>query len=109
MTSIIDGQILRSPIRTCNTASKKGIQVDMLKLADLYKPAAMKPNTADPVTAPATPRTRNVIQTMIANVTLDRRSFSFGRLGGRINGTGDSGPMAESWYIESRILGELGG
>jgi len=106
MTSIIDGQILRSSIRTCNTASKKGIQVDMLKLADLYKPAAMKPNTADPVTAPATPRTRNVIQTMIANVTLDRRSLSFGRLGGC---TRDSGPMAESWYIESRILGELGG
>jgi hypothetical protein len=44
--------------------------VDMLKLTDLYKPVVTKPNIAEPVTVPATPRMRNVIKTMMANVTL---------------------------------------
>jgi hypothetical protein len=81
----------------------------MLKLADLYKPAAMKPNIADPITAPATPRMRNVIKTMMAKVTLDRRWFGFGNLGGCVNGTLDFGAIVESWYVESRVLGELRG
>lgn len=79
--------------------------VDMLKSAALYKPAATKPNIAEAVTAPTTPRTRNVIKTMMANVTLDRRSFGFRGLLNGINGT-DSGPIVESWYNE---LGGLGG
>ena len=77
--------------------------VDMLKSAALNKPAVTKPNTAEPVTAPATLRVRNVIKTMRANVTLDRRSFGFGSW---INGAADVGAMAESSYGD---LGELGG
>ena len=108
---------LRSPTKTCNTASKKGIHlnrcsvhqkrvcsklvkcityVDMLKSAALNKPAVMKPNTAEPVTAPARLRMRNVIKTMRANVTLDRLSFGFGGFGSWINGTADIGAMVES-------------
>ena len=67
----------------------------MLKLAALNKPAVMKPNTAEPVTAPATLRRRNVIKTISANVTLDRRSFGFGGFRS-INGTADIGGMVES-------------
>ena len=78
----------------------------MLKSAALNKPAVMKPNTAEPVTAPARLRMRNVIKTMRANVTLDRLSFGFGSW---INGTADIGAMVESGYAESRDLGELGG
>ena len=68
----------------------------MLKLAALNKPAAMNPNTAEPITAPATLRMRNVIKTMRANVTLDRRSFGFGGFGSWINGTAEIGVMVES-------------
>ena len=53
----------------------------MLKSAALNKPAVMKPKTAEPVTAPASPMMRNVVNTMMANVTLDRRSFGFGGFG----------------------------
>ena len=67
--------------------------VDMLKLAALNKPAVMNPNTAEPVTAPATLKMRNVIKTMRANVTLERRSFGFGSW---INGTAEIGVMVES-------------
>ena len=70
--------------------------VDMLKLAALNKPAVMKPKTAEPVTAPATLRMRNVIKIMRANVTLDRRSFGFGGFGRWINGTAGIGAMVES-------------
>jgi hypothetical protein len=70
--------------------------VDMLKLADLYKPAVTKPNIAEPVTAPATPRMRNVIKTIMANVTLVCRSFSFGRFRGWIDGTSNAGAITES-------------
>ena len=70
--------------------------VDMLKSAALNKPAVMKPNTAAPVTAPARLRVRNVIKTMKANVTLDRRSFVFGIFGSWINGAADIGAMVES-------------
>ena len=49
--------------------------VDILKLADLYRPKAAKPRIADPITAPARLSDINVRSTMIANVTLDRLSF----------------------------------
>jgi len=49
--------------------------VDILKLADLYKPKATNPRIADPITAPARLSAKNVRSTMIANVTLDRLSF----------------------------------
>ena len=70
--------------------------VDMLKSAALNNPAVTKPNTAEPVTAPARLRTRNVIKTMRANVTLDRLSFGFGGFGSWIRGTADIGAMDES-------------
>jgi hypothetical protein len=70
--------------------------VDILKLAALNKPAVMKPNTAEPRTAPVKLRMRNVIKTIKANVTLDRRSFGFGGFGSWINGTADIGAMVES-------------
>jgi hypothetical protein len=70
--------------------------VDMLKLAAINKPAVMKPNTAEPVTAPATLSMRNVNKTMRANVTPDRRSFGFGGFGGWTNGTAGTGAMVES-------------
>ena len=70
--------------------------VDILKSAALNKPAVTKPNTAEPTTAPATLRVRNVIKTMRANVTLDRRSFGFGSFGSWIDGTADIGAMVES-------------
>ena len=66
----------------------------------------MKPNIAEPVTAPATLKTRNVIKTRKANVTLDRRSFGFGGFEDRTTGFG---PIVESWYVESWFFGELGG
>lgn len=68
--------------------------VDILKSAALNKPAVTKPNTAEPVTAPARLRVRNVIRTMRANVALDLRSFGFGGFG--IDGTADIGAMFES-------------
>ena len=70
----------------------------MLKSAALNNPAVMKPKTAEPVTAPATPRMRNVIKTMIANVTLDRRSFVFGRTNGTAAADEDMGAI---WYASS--------
>jgi len=41
----------------------------MLKSATLYKPAAMKPNIAELVTAPATLRMTNVNKTITANAS----------------------------------------
>lgn len=70
----------------------------MLKSAALNKPAVMKPNTAAPVTAPARLRVRNVIKTMKANVTLDRRSFVFGRTNGTAAADEDMGAI---WYASS--------
>lgn len=75
--------------------------VDMLKSAALNKPAVTKPNTAEPVTAPARLRMRNVIKTMRANVTLDRLSFGFGSFESGVNNTAGIGAMLES----SRDLG----
>ena len=83
--------------------------VDMLKSATLYKPAAMKPNIAELITAPATLRTTNVIKTITANASLDRRSFGLWSLEGRINDTADFGAIGESWYVESRVWRGLGG
>jgi len=77
MMSIIEGHMLRRPVRTCMAASKKGIHVDMLNCADLYSPKTVKPSTADPTTAPATLNARNVSSTKSANASLDRPSFSF--------------------------------
>lgn len=48
--------------------------VDILKLADLYKPKAANPRIADPITAPARLIDANTRNTTIANVTLDRPS-----------------------------------
>ena len=46
---------------------------------------------------------------MIANVTLDRRSFGLGVFRDGIKGTAEFGTIVESWYdeYESRVFGEL--
>ena len=72
----------------------------MLKLAAFSKPAVVKPNTTEPVTAPLPAmirlRMRNDIKIMRANVTLDCRSFDFGGFGSWNYGTADIGAMVES-------------
>jgi len=75
MISIIDDHRLRTPVKTFITASKKGTQVDILKLPALYKPKAANPRIADPITAPARLIDINMRKTMIANITLDRPAF----------------------------------
>jgi hypothetical protein len=89
--------------------------VDILKLADLYKPKAVNPRIADPITAPARLIDMNMRNTMIANVTLDRRSFVLTGRGCVVDSDlGETDPKADIWtsFVMSldpeRVRGEGG-
>jgi len=105
MISTVDGQRLNKPMTTCMTASRKGIQVDMLKFAALYRPAAVNPMMADPMTAPATLNVRKVRRTMRAKAILDRRSFVFGGFDGCT--TGEAGVERGDLISESGYASRL--
>ncbi len=83
--------------------------VDILKLADLYKPKATNPRIADPITAPARLSAKNVRSTMIANVTLDRLSFAIaGRACVFDLGSGETGSKLDIWTSFTMVLGLRG-
>lgn len=71
----------------------------MLKFPALYRPAAINPIMADPITAPATLNVRKVSKTMRAKATLDRRSFILGGWGGCMRR--EAGVKRGDWIVES--------